>query len=139
MKGVLIPIFHSKLIFKQLNYDKKIFLGFSLLFLSLACNKDDEASDPGNFQTPLPEATQTGKGTFACYVDGKAYIAKKNEITAYYQYVQGHYTFGVAGTKEERPLWNIAIGSTADALTEGNTYTLRERERERERKSMGRD
>jgi hypothetical protein len=105
---------------------KKILLLLGLSLLILSCNKDDETPDPGNFQTPLPEATQTGKGTFACYVDGNAYITKKNEITAYYQYVQDHYSFIVAGTKEERPLWNIAIGSTADALIEGNTYTLKE-------------
>ncbi|RRJ91605.1 hypothetical protein EG240_05240 [Paenimyroides tangerinum] len=105
---------------------KKILLLLGLSLLILSCNKDDETPDPGNFQTPLPEATQTGKGTFACYVNGNAYITKKNEITAYYQYVQDHYSFIVAGTKEERPLWNIAIGSTADALIEGNTYTLKE-------------
>lgn len=44
--------------------------------------------------------------------------------------MQGYYTFGITGTKEERPLWSISIASTvtADALIEGNTYTLKERE-----------
>lgn len=51
----------------------------TLLFLG--CEKDDEPQDDaGNYQTPLPAATTYGAGTFACYVDGKAYIAKKKMI-----------------------------------------------------------
>ena len=47
----------------------------TLLFLG--CEKDDDPQDDaGNYQTPLPAATTYGAGTFACYVDGKAYIAK---------------------------------------------------------------
>jgi len=57
---------------------KKIFLPFVAAITLTACSKDDQL--PGNYQTPLPEATQTGKGTFACYVDGDAYIAKKNRL-----------------------------------------------------------
>ena len=54
----------------------------TLLFLG--CEKDDDPQDDaGNYQTPLPAATTYGAGTFACYVDGKAYIAKKNDITAF--------------------------------------------------------
>lgn len=56
---------------------KRILLLLGLTLITLSCNKDDETPVPGNFQTPLPEATQTGKGTFACYVDGNAYITKK--------------------------------------------------------------
>ena len=55
---------------------KKIFLLLTALAVFTSCEKDDQL--PGNYQTPLPEATQTGKGTFACYVDGMAYIAKSN-------------------------------------------------------------
>lgn len=92
----------------------------------LSCKNDDTAPDPGNYQTPLPEATQTGKGTFACYVDGTAYIAKTNEISAYYQQVSGLYEFVINGTKETKPLFSIVIGSAASALNEGSTYILNE-------------
>lgn len=47
---------------------KKAFLLLTTLAVFTACKSDDEAPDPGNYQTPLPEATQTGKGAFACYV-----------------------------------------------------------------------
>ena len=107
---------------------KKIFLLLTTLAIFTACKSDDEIPDPGNYQTPLPEATQTGKGTFACYVDGNAYIAKANEITSYYQYTNGSHVFGVAGTKELKPLWNISVGSTADELVENAIYTLKKRE-----------
>ena len=93
----------------------------------LSCKNDDTAPDPGNYQTPLPEATQTGKGTFACYVDGMAYIAEKHQITAYYQYTQGHYAFSVSGAKEENPLFSIVVGLSSDGLVVGTTYDLKDR------------
>src|SRR5690554_3148360 len=105
---------------------KKIFLPFVAAITLTACSKDDQL--PGDYQTPLPEATQTGKGTFACYVDGMAYIAQKNQITAYYQYTQGLYEFVVSGTKREKPIFSIRIGSSSEALLQGNTYHLEERE-----------
>ena len=105
---------------------KKIFLLLTALAVFTSCEKDDQL--PGNYQTPLPEATQTGTGTFACYVDGEAYIAKKNQITAYYQYTQGLYEFVVSGTKREKPIFSIRIGSSSEALLQGNTYHLEERE-----------
>ncbi len=107
---------------------KKLLLLITTIGLLTACKGDDEAPDPGNYQTPLPEATQTGKGTFACYVDGNAYIAKSNEITSYYQYTQGNYTFSVAGAKKEKPLFGIHIGFSSAGLTEGITYDLKKRE-----------
>lgn len=96
----------------------------------LSCKNDDTTHDPGNYQTPLPEATQTGKRIFACYVDGKAYIAKSNEITSYYQTLgEGQYSFIVSGSKEGKPLWNVMIGSTSGELVSGTTYELTKREK----------
>jgi len=105
---------------------KKIFLLLTALAVFTSCEKDDQL--PGNYQTPLPEATQTGKGTFACYVDGMAYIAKSNEITSYYQYTQGYYAFIVSGAKKEKPLFGIHIGFSSAGLTEGTTYDLKQRQ-----------
>ena len=92
----------------------------------LSCKNDDEAPDPGNYQTPLPEATQTGKGTFACYVDGKAYIAKKNAINAYNQYYQGRYGISIRGKWDESEyISRIGLESnSAEEVREGITYQL---------------
>lgn len=57
---------------------KKLLLLITTIVLLTACKGDDVAADRGNYQTPLPEATQNGKGTFACYVDGMAYIVEKH-------------------------------------------------------------
>lgn len=102
---------------------KKLLLMLLATVFFTACNKDDQT--PGN---SLPEATQTGTGTFACYVDGNPYIAKKSEITAYYQFTQGYYAFSVSGAKKDKPLFGIHIGSSSDDLVVGNTYNLRNRE-----------
>ncbi len=107
---------------------KKAVLLLTTLAVFTACKSDDEAPDPGNYQTPLPEPTQTGKGTFACYVDGMAYIAKKHQITSYYQYTQGYYAFSVSGAKKEKPLFSIRLGLSSDGLIVGTTYDLKERE-----------
>jgi len=51
---------------------KKLFLLlFIIIFLS-GCERDD------NKNNTLPPATQTGVGTFACYVNGKAFVDKNS-------------------------------------------------------------
>lgn len=57
---------------------KKLLLLITTIVLLTACKGDDVAADRGNYQTPLPEATQNGKGTFTCYVDGMVYIVEKH-------------------------------------------------------------
>lgn len=97
----------------------------SLLFLG--CEKDDDPQDdPGNYQTPLPAATTTGTGTFACYVDGKAYIAKKNDITAFYQFYQGKYGLSIQGKWTSSDYITIIRfhGNKSELLLENNTYPL---------------
>ena len=108
---------------------KKLLLLITTIGLLTACKGDDEAPDPGNYQTPLPEATQNGKGTFACYVDGMAYIVEKHQINSYYQYTQDYYAFVVNGVKKTKPIFSIVIGSSAEALIEGNTYSLNKDEK----------
>lgn len=97
----------------------------SLLFLG--CEKDDDPQDDaGNYQTPLPAATTYGAGTFACYVDGKAYIAKKNDITAFYQFYQGKYGLSIRGewAKNDQNRGISLDGNNTDLLIEGATYPL---------------
>lgn len=71
---------------------KKLFLFITALLL-IACNKSDDNND---FKTPLPEPTQNGAVMFACYVDGKAYIAKGyNQVNSLYQWANDSYHFGI--------------------------------------------
>jgi hypothetical protein len=60
------------------------------------CDDDDHAVET------LPEATQTGRGIFACLVDGKPFIdtsGSPNGISfnCFYQLVDGKYYFGIGG------------------------------------------
>ena len=103
---------------------KKLLLMLLATVFFTACNKDDQT--PGN---SLPEATQTSAGTFACYVDGNPYIAKKSEIIAYYQYTGGFYTFGISSTKKMPPIFSIILGYIQEEnIIQGETYTLKEYE-----------
>lgn len=97
----------------------------SLLFLGSE-KDDDPQDDPGNYQTPLPAATTCGANIFACYVDGKAYIAKTNEITAYNQYYQGRHGISINGHWENSNYIQVIglTSNTTDEIQEGITYQL---------------
>ena len=71
---------------------KKLLLILLTTFFLSCCNKDDD-----NPQT-LPPATQTGAGTFACYVNGKPFIdTSGGYFNCYYQFTGGEYYFGIQG------------------------------------------
>ncbi len=99
-----------------------LILLFSFLFIH--CNNDD---DDG--YKPLPPATQTGEGTFACYVDGKAFIDTSGGwFNCYYQYVDGGYHFAIGGDDENNlPLWAINLGTNSKTISEGEELNLNER------------
>jgi hypothetical protein len=95
---------------------------FALTVLSLGCSSDDN-------QVSLPEATQTGRGVFACYVDGKPFIdtsGSPNGISfnCYYQYVDGEYYFGLQGQDQVDDLISIALTTQGLTITEGATFQL---------------
>jgi len=108
---------------------KKLFM-LSFCFCALlfsSCEKDDQPEkDPGNFQTPLPAATTTGANIFACYVDGKAYIAYAKDIVAYNQFFEGRYGISIDGKWSESDyISTISLMSdTAEEIQEGMMYEL---------------
>lgn len=98
----------------------------SLLIVSCEKNDDLPENDPGNYQTPLPAATTTGANIFACYVDGKAYIANNTNIVAYNQYYQGRYGISINGKWSNSDyISTISLESnTVEEVQEGMTYQL---------------
>lgn len=75
-----------------------ILLTFFALSLS-CCKKDDENLTP---LEQLPPATQTGEQTFGCLISGEAFIPDKfgsGTPRAFYQLVNGKYTFVVSSSK----------------------------------------
>ena len=93
----------------------------TLVFIS--CKKDDEVPQPID---DLPPATQVGAVMLACKVNGVPYICKGYEqVTSYYQWVNGGYGFVVTGRKEYNLMWQITIGNKGNApIVEGKTYYL---------------
>lgn len=89
-----------------------------LLILS-GCNKDDD-SNPS-----LPPATQTGAGTFACYVNGKPFIDNSGGyFNCFYQYVDGGYHFAIQGKDRIGELSSLLIGTNNRTISEGEVLTL---------------
>ena len=66
---------------------KKHLLFLLALFFALAGCTDDDSG-------PLPQATQTGAGTFGCTVNGKNFVDNSGHFNCYYQYVDGGYGSG---------------------------------------------
>src|SRR5690554_7308219 len=100
---------------------KKIFL-LLLAILTLSCCSDDD-----NNNIALPPATQTGAGTFACYVNGKPFIDKSGGwFNCFYQLVDGEYYFAIGGKDNNSMPRSISLGSTKKQIFEGEVYPLLE-------------
>lgn len=105
---------------------KTYFLLLSIVLLFISCDKDE------NTPQALPEATQTGRGIFACYVDGKPFIDNSGSpngisFNCFYQFVDGEYYFGIGADDEIDSIKHIYIYSEKSTLSEGNSYQLKER------------
>ncbi|MCO4292149.1 DUF6252 family protein [Solitalea sp. MAHUQ-68] len=103
----------------------------SLLLISGSCKKEKIGI------AALPEATQEGKNTFGCLLNGKAFLPKGSAfgspvLNCYYQYINDSkgngYYFHVSASKEtdkECEVYSIAINSTLMSIEEGETYPLK--------------
>ena len=100
---------------------KKLY--YTLLILSLlglqGCFNDDDAP------TTLPEATQTGAGTFGCLVNGEPFIETGSYFNCYYQYIDGAYYFAIGAESEHNSLLSqVILASVAVTIDSGGTYSL---------------
>jgi hypothetical protein len=86
-------------------------------FFLFACNKDDD-------NAPLPAATQTGRGIFACHVNGENFIGEDTS-NSYYQYVEGEYHLGLgANSSGEGNPSSLGIYTHGIELEQNHTYPL---------------
>ena len=102
---------------------KKLLILFAFSFSILSCSKDDNKS-----QT-LPEATQTGRGIFACYVDGKPFIDNSGSpngisFNGFYQLVDGEYYFGIHGEGRIKDLITVGIYSNRSQIDQPNLFQI---------------
>ncbi|NIK90774.1 hypothetical protein GZ212_01315 [Mangrovimonas sp. CR14] len=98
---------------------KQIALLLFSIFLLFSCKNDDDN------QEALPPATQTGAGTFACYVNGTSYIdASGGYFNCFYQLVDGEYYFHIAGEDSAFGISEITIYASKFEIYEGENYEL---------------
>jgi len=106
---------------KKLKTMKKLFLLAAIALTLSCCNKDDDTTET------LPPATQTGAGTFACNVNGRAFIdTSGGYFNCFYQLVDGDYYFGIGGDDENQNPQYIYIQTQKKQINEGETYTYAE-------------
>ncbi|WGH75367.1 hypothetical protein P8625_15035 [Tenacibaculum tangerinum] len=99
---------------------KHLLLLVTITFALSCCSKDD--NDP---KEPLPPATQTGAGTFACKVNGQNFIdTSGGYFNCFYQLIDGAYYFGVQGSDEVGMITSLNIGTTNKTITEGEILNL---------------
>ena len=104
---------------KKLKTMKKLFLLAAIALTLSCCNKDDDTTES------LPPATQTGAGTFACNVNGRAFIdTSGGYFNCFYQLVDGDYFFGIQGSDEIETLISVDIGTYNKEIFENETYQL---------------
>ena len=94
-------------------------------FFLIACNNDDDAGCAGI--DCLPEATQTGEGTFGCLVNGEPFVDNSGNFNCFYQLVDGEYYFGIGSNKELLPIDQIVILSWMKEIEQGIIIPLDER------------
>lgn len=83
-----------------------------LLFSAVAglggCSSDDDGCVGIDC---LPEATQTGAGTFGCLVNGEPFVDNSGDFNCFYQLVDGEYYFGIQAKDNVSDISQIFIGS----------------------------
>lgn len=103
-----------------------LFLAFSITLLANSCKKEKTGIDA------LPAATQEGKNTFGCLVNGKAFLPKATiftsleKISCYYGYINGGYSFILSGNNNtHKPIVSIHLNTDSLALQENFIYQLK--------------
>lgn len=103
---------------------------FLLLITTLSCHNDDDDNPPVDPVDQLPEATQTGAGTFGCLLDGEVFLPGNtpNNLDCVYQFVNGGYYFNVQSNRRKNGVdyQRIAIGTNRFQIYEGGIFPLKE-------------
>ena len=115
--------------FKFPQFSFLLIISCFFLFTTISCKKAKTGIDA------LPPATQEGKDTFGCLVNGVAFTPKGSTLggpilSSYYQYLdsptaQGYF-FNVSANRSENNISkSISIGANNIIIKQGNTYILK--------------
>lgn len=97
------------------------------LLLTSSCKKDKVPP-----LEQLPAATQEGKNTFGCLINGKAFTPQSGGLfnsspkQCYYQYVKGSYYFHVSASNDKgaNDILKVMVETQGIKLEEDKTYPL---------------
>ena len=108
---------------------KNIRLLFILLLAALSFSACEKEKTPPTELEKLPAATQEGKNTFGCLVDGKAWTPKwggliNPGITPYYNNVLGNFSIITHYYKDGKSESGFSIGQKFAPFFEPGTYTM---------------
>lgn len=114
---------------------KKLLLLFTIFASFVSCNKDDDPIPTSELTEieKLPTATQTGKNTIGCLVNGKAFLpsgSAPNSNNTYFGYYHDNLALKFSIFRHENHTTmlgseTIALYNSNIILEEGNTYQLK--------------
>ena len=102
----------------------KKYLNLIFLFILItSCNKNDDNNDCQGINC-LPQATQTGEGTFGCLVNGEPFVDNSGFFNCFYQLVDGEYFFNISPNFEGKKLIELDLGSNNVNFSIESQFTI---------------
>lgn len=106
---------------------KKTLTILLLILILSSCSSDDKTKVISEIDK-LPPATEIGKNTFGCLLDGKAFTPDKsnNSLQCSYEIIDGEYYFYIRASRETSATTNasVYIISEKKQISQGATYDL---------------
>ena len=111
---------------------KKLLLACTLFSLLLSCSEDDTTmaasqqmeEEMQEQMAILPDATQTGAGTFGCLVNGEVFTEDDDAFNTVYAEAGGNFFFITGAFNLDGPVRQIRLEANQNTIEEGMTYPL---------------
>lgn len=112
---------------------KKILLYAICFLVCTGCSEDDESASTTPQQmeeevqeqmATLPDATQTGAGTFGCLVNGEVFTEDDDAFNTVYAEAGGNFFFITGAFNPDGPVRQIRLEANQNTIEEGVTYPL---------------
>ena len=101
---------------------KKTIILVSLILFTIGCDSDD--TNDCQCINCLPEATQTGAGTFGCLVNGEPFVDNSGNFNCFYQLVDGEYFFNISPNFEGKKLVELDLGSNGVNFSNSSNFII---------------
>lgn len=111
---------------------KKLLLACTLFSLLVSCSENDNPmaasqqmeEEMQEQMATLPDATQTGAGTFGCLVNGEVFTEDDDAFNTVYAEAGGNFFFITGAFNPDGPVRQIRLEANQNTIEEGMTYPL---------------